>query len=203
MQIPSRFAIEMIDRGWILRNEIIWHKPNAMPQSVKDRFSVDFEKLFFFTKSKRYYFEQQFEDLAPSTATDGRMDRKAWAEKRPARGFPGGNHQNGGGMLKPYGEQRNKRSVWTISTKGFPEAHFAVYPEDLVETPILAGCPIKGIVLDPFFGSGTTGAVALRLDRKYIGIELNPEYIELAEKRLAKAQALRTAVISRLPLEAV
>jgi site-specific DNA-methyltransferase (adenine-specific) len=191
----------MTDHGWILRNEIIWHKPNAMPQSVKDRFSVDFEKLFFFTKSKLYYFDQQLEPLSEATATDPRTTRAAWVEKRPDRKFTG-SASKGGGMLKPNEGGRNKRTVWSISTKPCTEAHFAVYPEELIETPILAGCPIKGTVLDPFFGSGTTGAVALRLDRKYVGIELNPEYVELAEKRLAKAQAQRSATISRLPLNA-
>jgi len=146
IMIPFRFAIEMVNRGWILRNTLIWHKPNAMPSSVKDRFTVDFEYVFLFSKKQKYYFEQQTE---PSEY-----------------------------------EERNKRAVWAINPKGFKEAHFAVFPEQLCETPIKAGCPKGGIVLDPFFGSGTTGVVALKQSKKFIGIELNPEYIKLAKKRL-------------------
>jgi len=145
--IPFRFAIEMINRGWILRNTLIWYKNNVMPSSVKDRFTVDFEYLFFFSKQGKYYFEQQKEE-------------------------------NG----------RNKRTVWNVNTKPFKEAHFAVFPEALIETPILAGCPPKGIVLDMFMGSGTTATVALKNNRSYIGIELNSEYIKIAEKRLSPYQ---------------
>lgn len=186
MQIPSRFAIAMTDRGWILRNEVVWHKPNAMPQSVKDRFSVDFEKLFFFTKNKRYFFEQQFEPVGQFWGTRNRENGKYHNE--------GTGLQPHSGLEKEYTE-RNKRSVWTIPTKPFPDAHFAVFPEELIETPILAGCPTAGTVLDPFMGSGTTGLVALRLACNFIGIELNPEYVTMAEKRLKKYQnQLRMAV---------
>lgn len=187
-QIPARFAIEMTDRGWILRNEIIWHKPNAMPQSVKDRFSVDFEKLFFFTKSKTYYFDQQLEVLADSTRKDPRLVAGAYTTQRRNRGFVGSRPQQGSGLLKPNPGGRNKRAVWSISTKSYNGAHFAVYPEELIETPILAGCPVLGVVLDPFFGSGTTGVVAQRLSRRYIGIELNPNYVEIAKQRIARIQ---------------
>ncbi|MEA2016486.1 MAG: site-specific DNA-methyltransferase, partial [Actinomycetota bacterium] len=117
LQIPSRFAIEMVNRGWILRNTIIWHKPNCMPSSAKDRFTVDFEYVYFFTKSKKYYFEQQFEDYG--TGQTSYRDRD----------------------MRPNEQGRNKRTVWTINTKPFKEAHFAVFPEELVETPIKAGCP--------------------------------------------------------------
>ncbi|MEK6883305.1 MAG: site-specific DNA-methyltransferase, partial [Nanoarchaeota archaeon] len=180
-QIPSRFAIEMSNRGWILRNEIIWHKPNCMPSSVEDRFSVDFEKLYFFVKNKKYYFEQQFE-------------KSIWADKDkraingPSSGgkATSGNYSiNKGGAFRKDG-LRNKRSVWTINTKPFAEAHFATYPEKLCLTPIKAGCPEGGVVLDPFMGSGTTALVAKKLSRKYLGIELNPEYIKIAEQRLAQ-----------------
>ena len=127
LQIPSRFAIEMTNRGWILRNRIIWHKPNCMPSSAKDRFTVDFEELFFFVKSKKYYFEPQYER---ATYTDNRKDK--------------GRHQYNNrntqcGVLVT--DKRNKRCVWKIPTKGFKEAHFAVFPEALIETPIKAGCP--------------------------------------------------------------
>tara|TARA_Y100000310_G_scaffold71588_1_gene67452 strand:+ start:34 stop:1056 length:1023 start_codon:yes stop_codon:yes gene_type:complete len=175
--IPMRFAIEMVNRGWILRNEVIWHKPNAMPASVKDRFTVDFEKIFFFTKNKKYWFEAQRE---------GNNYYKTIAKKGQKR-F-GGNTAIGNEtirkdrIIETIG--RNKRAVWSINTKPFKEAHFAVYPEELCETPIKAGCPEDGIVLDPFFGAGTTGLVALKQNKKFIGIELNPEYIKIANARL-------------------
>jgi DNA modification methylase len=147
VQIPSRFSIEMTNRGWILRNEIIWHKPSCLPASVKDRYTVDFEKMFFFTKNPKYYFKQQLEDTVDSL-------------------------------------KRNKRTVWHINTATFKDAHFAVYPPDLLESPIDACCPNDGVVLDPFFGSGTTAQVALSQDKDWVGIELNPEYEKISEKRL-------------------
>jgi site-specific DNA-methyltransferase (adenine-specific) len=152
--IPFRFAIEMVRRGWILRNTLIWQKPNVIPESVKDRFTVDFEFLFLFARSPNYYFAQQFE---PSSE---RGTRQGW------------------------GYVRNKRCVWAIPTRAFVGNHFATYPEELIETPILAGCPKGGVVLDPFLGSGTTALVAERLGRQWIGIELNPEYVRIAEGRL-------------------
>jgi len=176
-QIPNRFSIEMCNRGWILRNEIIWHKPNCMPSSVKDRFTVDFEKLFFFVKSKKYYFETQYEPFKsePTKLRDKRNENYGKAFLSPL----------GKGLRNGYEQgARNKRAVWTITTKPFREAHFATYPEALCETPIKAGCPIGGIVLDPFFGAGTTGVVAKKLDRNYLGIELNPEYIKIAQARI-------------------
>lgn len=184
LQIPSRFAIMMTERGWILRNEIIWQKPNAMPQSVKDRFTVDFEKLFFFTKSKKYHFEQQYEPLAQSTIQDPRTQKENYTRKRKERAYPGA-RQQGSGMLKPsHKNGRNMRSVWNISTKPFKDAHFAVFPEALCRTPILSGCPKGGTVLDPFMGSGTTLHVAQQEGRRGIGIELNEEYIKIARKRI-------------------
>lgn len=177
-QIPSRFAIEMTNRGWILRNEIIWHKPNCMPSSAEDRFTVDFEKVFFFVKNKKYYFEQILEPYESEPSESDRNRNKA------------GEKYNGTGLFSE-GERdyyckggRNKRTVWSITTKGFSEAHFATYPEALVEPMIKSGCPLGGIVLDPFSGSGTTGRVAIDSGREYIGIELNPEYIKIQEKRL-------------------
>jgi len=171
--------------AYILRNELIWHKPNAMPSSAKDRFTVDFEKIFFFSKSKKYWFETQYEphkcsaDVYNSAAKAVKKYKSEGYKKATGdniRGFK--NEQN------PKG--RNKRCVWKITTKPFSEAHFAVYPEELCETPIKAGCPEKGIVLDPFFGAGTTGLVAKQLSRDYLGIELNPEYIKIAKKRLSQ-----------------
>lgn len=132
VQIPARFAIAMTDRGWILRNELIWHKPNAMPSSVRDRFTVDYEKIYFFTKSRRYYFEQQFEP------------QRDWGTRDRSKGkYKGAGLANGlSGNLNPKG--RNKRSVWSISTKPYKEAHFATFPPELIETPIRAGCPEGG-----------------------------------------------------------
>ena len=168
--IPYRFAIEMVNRGWILRNTIIWHKRNCMPSSAKDRFTVDFEYMFFFVKNKKYFFNQQFE---PSTYTDSRKDKG---------NIPYENRLTNCNVK--VSEERNKRTVWTINPKPFKEAHFAVYPEELCETPIKSGCPEGGIVYDPFFGSGTTGLVAHKLNRKFIGSEISKEYCKIAEKRL-------------------
>ena len=182
LQIPSRFAIEMCNRGWVLRNEVIWHKPNAMPSSVKDRFTVDYEKLFLFVKdSKRYYFSPQYE---PYTAPMNRWGgdnlvangESTWDEGTGQKSYRKRN-------MRPNAEGRNKRCVWSINTKPCRVAHFAVFPEELCEVPLLAGCPIGGLVLDPFAGSGTTGIVANRQEKHFIGMELNPEFAEIARKR--------------------
>lgn len=170
IQIPSRFAIGMCERGWTLRNELIWHKPNCMPSSTKDRFTVDFEKIFFFVKNKKYYFETQYEK---ATYTDSRKDKGTMIYN---------NRNTKCGVSAT--DKRNKRAVWSICTQAYPEAHFAVYPEKLIEPMIAAGCPVGGVVLDPFMGSGTTAVVALSQKKHYIGIELNEEYIKLAKKRI-------------------
>lgn len=183
LQIPARFSIEMINRGWILRNEIIWHKPNAMPSSALDRFTVDFEKVFFFTKNKKYYFEQQ-------------LEKSIWAEKD--KRFITGKITKSGKSTSDNGKQyqistsgafrkdgkRNVRAVWKIPTKGYKESHFATYPEALIEPMVKAGCPVHGTILDPFFGAGTTGVVSKKNNRNYIGIELNVSYIDIAQKRI-------------------
>lgn len=256
VQIPSRFAIEMTDRGWILRNEIIWYKKNVMPSSVKDRFTVDFEKIFFFTKSPRYYFEQQFEKFETGDPTS--ISYRANGKSDSRVGKEGGTYAiSKDGMWNPDGAGRNKRTVWQINPQPFSEAHFAVFPPKLVETPVKAGCPEQickkcgrakeqilevtpgvsketpktqaahearggtgipigtvgksgsgridptvshkgytdcgckagfepGVVLDPFFGSGTTGLVAEKLGRKWIGIELSEEYAAIARRRVAQ-----------------
>jgi len=193
--IPMRFTIEMVNRGWILRNIIIWHKPNTMPSSVKDRFTVDFEYLFFFSKQKKYYFETQYEPYDKPMDRWGGENTKRYKGKfsqeenfenfnSPRARTQRPNYPERARSLRPDIQGKNKRTVWTLPTKPFSEAHFAVYPEELCETPIKAGCPEGGIVLDPFFGSGTTGLVALKQNKRFIGIELNPEYIEIANKRL-------------------
>jgi DNA modification methylase len=190
LQLPSRFALEMISRGWTLRNEIIWHKPNCMPSSARDRFTVDFEKLFFFVKSRRYHFTQQFEPLRdakrlmrPLVKGPGPRKRQ-YGDLRIAAINPKTEAASRRRMLK---NGRNKRCVWQVATRPFRGDHFAVFPPDLIETPILAGCPEGGIVLDPFSGSGTTALVARRLNRRFIGIELNPKYVRMSMKRLRGA----------------
>ena len=178
LMIPFRFAIEMVNRGWILRNTIIWHKPNCMPSSVKDRFTVDFEYVFFFVKNKKYWFEQQFE----KALTNLPIVKKQTCGHGSVR--PVDEPDPYGSMGYSNGDERNKRTVWQITTKPFKEAHFAVYPPELIETPIKAGCPENGIVLDPFMGSGTTACVSLQQNKNYIGIELNQDYIDIANKRI-------------------
>lgn len=178
--IPGMFAEGMIERGWILRNEIIWHKPSVIPASVRDRFTVDFEKLYFFVKSPKYYFDQQFEPYAPSTFgryKRGHSDRSKAVIYNQLYGAPVGPKE-----INPKG--RNKRAVWRISTQNNKYAHFASFPTELVRTPILAGSPPGSIVLDPFMGSGTTAIEARRLGRHYIGIEPNPEYVAMSNSRL-------------------
>jgi DNA modification methylase len=251
-----RLAIRMIDeQGWILRNQLIWYKPNCMPSSVKDRFTVDYEPIFFFTKSKKYWFETQYESLS-------NPERINFTSGSRSNGINKNRNDNDLGKRSKefsFPQGRNKRCVWKITTQPYPEAHFAVFPKAIVETPIKAGCPKmicnkcgiarekiyqygkdifgggsgkagrtkddmaqtgkwqgkevgrvklgpmardkkqmgytdcdckagwkKGIVLDPFMGSGTTALVARQLGRDYVGIELNPEYIKIAEQRLSQ-----------------
>lgn len=188
LMIPARFAIGMIDRGWILRNVIIWHKPNAMPESVKDRFTEDFEYIFFFVKQKKYYFKQILEPFNDATLkrinyafNKSKSDIQSAVKSTGQRKFA--ENVKKGKLLG-----RNKRTVWNIATKPLKEAHFAPFPPDIPEICIRAGCPEDGIVLDPFMGSGTTAYVAEQLGRKWIGVEINPEYCEIAKRRLSKVQ---------------
>ena len=176
--IPQRFQIAMVDEGWICRNTIIWYKPNCMPSSALDRFTVNFEYFFFFTKSQKYYFETQYES----------MDKYPVGEKMPAIGgnkAPGYENPVYSGN-RPYASPlgRIKRCVWKIPTAQFSQAHFAVFPPALVKTPLLACCPVNGLVLDPFLGSGTVGLVAMQNARNFLGIELSQEYIDMAMQRL-------------------
>lgn len=267
IMIPFRFAIEMVNRGWILRNTIIWYKPNCMPSSVKDRFTVDFEYVFFFVKNKKYWFEQQFEPIKLDSV---KRERRGNKENKYSKDeyFPKGVHANTMSQPRNYKgyngieeeftnrQGRNKRTVWEISTKSFSEAHFAVFPEELIEPMLKAGCPEfvcsgcgkprekiyksitsfhsgsgkagnlpkgkwegreqeisgdydirmgpvidreeigltdcgcnagfePGITLDPFIGKGTTAIVAKKQGKNFIGIELNPEYVEMANRGLA------------------
>lgn len=254
LNIPSRFAIKMTDElNLIQRNEIIWYKRNCMPSSARDRFTVDFEKIYFFTKSKKYYFEQITEPSTDPESYSGRKPRNAGTMFNvDKKNYASAGNINENGKFKNEGKtypDRNKRCVWDVTTKPYKEAHFAVYPEDLVRPMIQAGCPefictkcgkvrekvvessgtpkddnrnkiqagnhyrvcsgkdlaiykqnnpdkvtysqcncnapfTGGIVLDIFAGSGTTLKVAKEMGRNYLGIELNPEYIPLIEKRL-------------------
>jgi DNA modification methylase len=174
--IPWRVAFALQADGWYLRQDIIWSKPNPMPESVQDRCTKAHEYIFLLSKSPRYYFDN---DAIKEQAQD-------WGE----RDRTNGKYHNDGSGLSPHSgleksyETKNKRSVWTVSPKPFKEAHFAVYPPELIEPCILAGCPEGGIVLDPFGGSGTTAVVADRLGRDAILTELNEAYIEIARKRI-------------------
>jgi len=184
LMIPERFAIEMISNGWILRNQIIWHKPNQMPSSATDRFTVDFEKIFFFVKqSKGYYFEQQLEPYTePLDRWAGQMIRGNYKTKTDQFAI----QEREGRNMRPNPDGKNMRTVWSINTKPFPDAHFAIFPETLVERMIESGCPENGLVLDPFMGAGTTAVTARKLNRNYIGYDLNPDYVKMANDRLYK-----------------
>ncbi|MEM4261030.1 MAG: site-specific DNA-methyltransferase, partial [Candidatus Woesearchaeota archaeon] len=187
IQIPAKFSIEMCNRGWCLRNVIIWHKPVIMPSSAKDRFTNDYEFLYFFVKNpQNYYFETQYEPLKESSikrAKYGLMQSEDESAKNNAVNVQ--TMKMGERFVNPKG--RIKRAVWTINpdvNKKKELKHYATYPIDLVKTPILASCPENGLVLDPFMGSGTTALAAKKYKRNYIGIEINPKYIEITNNRL-------------------
>ena len=183
--IPWRVAFALQADGWYLRQDIIWHKPNPMPESVTDRCTKSHEYIFLMTKSAQYYYDHEAikedakygckdTDFLPTSE----KDKKNISIKTSASGA------SMNGRTGKIIETRNKRSVWTVATKPYKEAHFAVFPDELIKPCILAGSAEGDIVLDPFFGSGTTGLVALRSRRNFIGIELNSEYISIANKRL-------------------
>jgi DNA modification methylase len=182
--IPWRVAFALQADGWWLRQDIIWHKPNPMPESVRDRCTKAHEYVFLLTKSERYHYDAE----AVSEAATGHP----CGNTKPTKAARSGDemHRTTANLhkIEPK-DTRNRRSVWTVTTKPYSGAHFAVMPSDLVEPCIKAGCPEGGTVLDPFAGSGTTLAVAAELGRNAIGCELNPAYIELAEKRIKEAKA--------------
>ena len=186
MGIPWRVAFALQEDGWYLRQDIIWHKPNPMPESVKDRCTKAHEYIFLLSKNSHYYFDN--EAIQEEAKDWGTRDRS------------NGKYHNEGTGLSPHTgleksyETKNKRSVWTVNTKPYKEAHFAVFPTDLIEPCIKAGCPKDGHVLDPFGGSGTTGLVADRLNRNATIIELNKDYVEIAEDRLMGETPLFTKV---------
>ena len=185
VMIPNRIAIALQDDGWWIRSEIIWHKPNPMPESVRDRPTSCHEKIWLITKSKKYYYDAD----AIKEQASGRIA----GNKKPQKGTDQKFSETKQGLLKaqqkPY-YFKNKRNVWTITTKPCKEAHFATFPKDLIEPCIKAGCPEGGIVLDPFGGSGTTGIVAALNNRNAILIELNQNYIDIANKRIEKEVGL-------------
>lgn len=182
--IPWKVAFALQADGWYLRQDIIWNKPNPMPESVKDRCTKAHEYIFLLSKSPKYYYDyESIKEKATNSGKEISLGEKSFS-KGQAKGAniqPSGNG-NADTYLVP--EYRNKRSVWTVTPKPFKEAHFATFPPDLIEPCVLAGCPQNGIILDPFIGSGTTGLVAKKLNRNYIGVELNPEYIKIAERRI-------------------
>lgn len=228
--MPWRLAFALQADGWYLRSDIIWHKPNPMPESVTDRPTKAHEYIFLLSKSERYYYDQTAilepvsantharlsQDVAAQIGSEranggSRKDRPVKAVSRKALPsgrensknyrpgdprFPGRkvaavgsgikNNESFDDAMSLVVSERNKRTVWTIPTQSFSEAHFATFPEELIKPCILAGCPAGGTVLDPFFGSGTTGLVARANGCKCIGIELSAEYIKIAERRLAQ-----------------
>jgi DNA modification methylase len=190
MGIPWRVAFALQDDGWYLRQDIIWSKPNPMPESVQDRCTKAHEYLFLLSKSERYYFDAAAiaEPLAASSV--GRLAQDIAGQQGSAR-VPG--KTNGTMKAVAAGDTRNKRSVWTVATQPFKEAHFATFPPELIEPCVLAGSPAGGLVLDPFGGAGTTGLVADRLQRDAVLIELNPEYASLARKRITADAPLLAA----------
>ena len=191
MGMPWRVALAMIADGWTLRSDIIWHKPNAMPHSVKTRPTHDHEYLFMFSKSASYYYDADAIREPHKTFSEDSKMKGGRGHFGKRGGTPEAGKNTGNANLHdgrwdqafhPMG--RNKRTVWSVPLGKFREAHFAVFPANLVEPCILAGSPPGALVLDPFFGSGTTGIVALNRGRRFLGIELNPSYCELAQRRL-------------------
>jgi DNA modification methylase len=195
--IPHRVAMALMEDGWICRSTIIWHKPNPMPESVTDRPTKAHEYIFLLSKQARYFYDADAVREPHETATtDKRYQitpeeyyaKRAAVDNDKIRGdMATGRLKKGWNpMANPLG--RNRRTVWTVTPKPFKGAHFATYPPDLIEPCILAGSKPGDTVLDPFAGSGTTGYVALTLGRRFVGIELNPDYMRLIEQRLSQAQ---------------
>ena len=202
--IPWMLAFALRDDGWYLRQDIIWQKPNCMPESVKDRCTKSHEHIFLLSKSPQYYFDAEAisEPIAESSKKRFMQDieRQTGSNRQPGKtngAMKAAMPRFGRGKDGEQGEKeyvpilrRNKRDVWSISTKGFKGAHFAVFPEELVEPCVFAGSPINGTVLDPFCGSGTVGVVSLKNGRDFIGIELNPAYVEIAQERIRRVKEI-------------
>lgn len=189
--MPWRVALALQRDGWLLRSDIIWHKPNAMPSSVKTRPTTDHEYVFFLSKSAEYFYDvDAIREPHVTFSENSRMrgGRKHFFQRgsTPEQGKNGGdaNLHDARWDQAFHPQGRNKRTVWSIPLSKCREVHFAVFPESLVETCILAGCPADGLVLDPFLGSGTTALVAQRLGRRYLGIDCVEEYCQMARQRL-------------------
>ena len=182
--IPWMFAFAMRADGWYLRQDIIWHKPNPMPESVKDRCTKAHEYIFLFSKDKKYYYDN--EAIKEPVKQDwGTRDRTNGKYHNPGTGL-----QPHSGLTKSY-TKRNKRSVWTVNKKPYKGAHFATYPAELIEPCIKAGSEEGDTILDPFMGSGTTAMVAKQLGRYYLGCELHEDYGDLIKKRVGSTNSLR------------
>ncbi len=204
--IPWRVAFALQADGWWLRQDIIWHKPNPMPESVTDRCTKAHEYIFLLAKAEKYYYDQDatkepMESYRPDMATKGIRTGLAYLQQTKIANNSVKNLQNKGltthtmhikradGVGEPETNGlRNRRSVWTVATAPCSEAHFATFPPELIRPCIQAGCPKDGVVLDPFMGAGTTAMVAAQENRQWIGIELNPAYIEIANKRIATVE---------------
>jgi DNA modification methylase len=194
--VPWLLALRLRDDGWYLRNAAVWEKANPMPEGVKDRLTRSYEFVFLLAKSKRYFFDAAAiaEPVAPSTIV--RMRAARGGHTKYSDGIPG---QTAQGINSPRAAGlvpdelmpvfRNKRDVWHINTVPYSGAHFAAFPPKLAETCILAGCPKGGVVLDPFFGSGTSGLAAKDNGRRYIGIDINEDYCRLARERIGGDEA--------------
>lgn len=218
--LPWRVAFALQADGWWLRSDIIWHKPNPMPESVTDRPTKSHEYIFLLAKSERYYYDyeaikersawpdgpnspesiaspygqgftranepESFKGSKFNTGKTATHQLNRSSDKQRVHGNLPGRSDGGAACNKPGQEYRNIRSVWTQATCPFPEAHFATFPPKLIEPCVIAGCPAGGTILDPFAGAGTTGLVAKKHGRRFIGIELNPAYVAMAEKRLSQ-----------------
>ena len=193
--VPWRIAIALKDKGWILRSDIIWHKPNAMPSPARSRPTLDHEYLFLFSKEKKYYYDadsirEPHVTFSPESKMRGGRNHLGKKNGTPENGkYSGYQNLHSGNwdtMFHPKG--RNKRTVWSVPLGKFREAHFAVFPEGLVTPCIMAGSKPNDIVLDPFSGAGTTGLVARKLDRRYIGFDINQKYVDIASRRLSEVQ---------------
>jgi len=188
--IPWLLAFALRDDGWYLRNAVIWEKGNAMPESAKDRLTRSYEFVFLLAKSKKYYYD--WLAIAEPTAESsikrlkGGRGQHKYADGITGQAAQGINSPRAAGSVRDEEIPvfRNKRDVWRINTAPYAGAHFAAFPPKLAQTCILAGCPPGGIVIDPFFGSGTSGLVALQHGRRYIGIDINAEYCRLADERI-------------------
>lgn len=178
--IPWMAAFALRNSGWYLRQDIIWAKGNPMPESVKDRCTKSHEYIFLLSKSRKYYFDNA---AIKEPAVTQPKSRNKKAEGYQAD-YPNGDRFSDGERVYGADGLRNKRDVWFVNTKPCKEAHFATFPDTLIEPCVLAGCPENGIVLDPFSGSGTTAMVAKRNNRNYIGIELNPAYMAISNRRI-------------------